>query len=167
MNTALPVEPPAIIKNVSDVVSFRRMINTVVELNTQIHTNAIIQGIHIADLKVKKVHEALGCDSWKSFVVQYLGMSYETSNRRVRAGEWNTVFGIPLEDLYKIDYGRLSRLRKLPEDDTQAREIVDKLHDGASDTDIWEDYGHALADPPLPVRVFVCKHCHKENEIEG
>ena len=166
------IDPPAIVQQVQDIQQTRRIIDRIIALQDTIDHSAYDQGIYLSKLQSSGRWKDFGSVSWKQFVPEIIGISYETARRRIRASQWHTEFGIPLADLYNIDYMRMNDLLDVPQDAEQAREIVAKLADGASVSDILIHYGFAGeggaqgGDIPPSVHIYACKHCGQDNEVQ-
>ena len=115
-----------IVQGTQEAEAARAIVNAVLKHGRQGSAHMIYQGIYAAKGQENDIHDTLGYDSFKSLCAGEFGVTYRTMRRRIRAGEWHTKLGAPLEDVASLEYTKLDEFRDVADEDNW-REVLDDL----------------------------------------
>lgn len=139
-----------------EVLKARKRQEAVLELGRDSSNCEVLQGLQLEALQVEYL--LLEPDStWKEFIAGNLNMSHRTVRRRIRAAEWNSIYGVDINTLRNIDASRLDAYRDLVTNETVDELVTDLLPPdahgaGLSDADMiakWKGTEQPV-EPPEP-----------------
>lgn len=139
-----------------EVLKARKRQEAVLELGRDSSSCEVLQGLQLEALQVEYL--LLEPDStWKEFIAGNLNMSHRTVRRRIRAAEWNSIYGVDIDTLRNIDASRLDAYRDLVTSENVQELVTDLLPPnahgaGLSDADMiakWKEQ-EVPNEPPEP-----------------